>query len=86
MVLHQQIAFAGGNTLFYQIVRSFEPLMQIAVPRAWEGRTTEADREESLERHREVAQATADRDPDMARAAMDSHFARSIGDLFRQSA
>ena len=31
---HQQIAFASGNTLFFQIVRSFEPLMQVAVPKA----------------------------------------------------
>ena len=59
--------------------------MEVAVPKAWDGRVTAQDRAESLELHREVAQAIADRDPDMARAAMDSHFARSIGDLFRRA-
>lgn len=83
--LHQAIALASGNKLFYHIVRSFEPLMEVAVPKAWDGRVTAQDRAESLELHREVAQAIADRDPDMARAAMDSHFARSIGDLFRRA-
>lgn len=83
--MHQAIARASGNALFHQIVRSFEPLMEVAVPKAWEGRTTEQDRAETLELHREVAQAIADRDPAMARAAMDSHFARSIGDLFRRT-
>lgn len=82
---HQAISLASGNALFHQIVRSFEPLMEVAVPKAWAGRTTEEDRAETLELHREVAQAIADRDPDMARAAMDSHFARSIGDLFRRA-
>lgn len=81
---HQTIALASGNALFYQIVRSFEQMMQIAIPKAWEVRSTEAEREETIELHREVAQAIADRDPDMARTAMDAHFARSVGDLFRR--
>lgn len=82
---HQTIALASGNALFHQIVRSFEPLMQVAVPKAWEGRVTDEDRKETLELHREVAQAIADRDPDMARAAMDSHFTRTIDEMFRAS-
>jgi len=82
---HQTIALASGNPLFFQIVRSFEQMMQVAIPKAWAGRTTAEEREETLELHREVAQAIADRDPDLARTAMDSHFARSIGDLFHRS-
>lgn len=82
---HQTIALASGNPLFFQIVRSFEQMMQVAIPKAWAGRTTEQEREETLELHREVAQAIANRDPDLARTAMDSHFARSIGDLFHRS-
>ena len=82
---HQTIALASGNPLFFQIVRSFEQMMQVAIPKAWAGRATEEEREETLELHREVAQAIADRDPDLARTAMDSHFARSIGDLFHRS-
>jgi len=81
---HQTVALASGNLLFYQIVRSFEQMMEIAIPRAWAGRTTEEEREESLALHQEVASAISNRDPELASAAMESHFARSIGDLFHQ--
>ncbi len=81
---HQTIAEASGNQLFFQIVRSFEPMMEIAIPQAWAGRETEQEREESLVLHRQVAEAIAGRDPATARAAMESHFARSIGDLFHR--
>lgn len=80
--LHQTIALASGNPLFFQIVRSFEQMMLIAIPQAWAGRTSTEEREETLDLHREVAQAIADQDPELARTAMDAHFARSIGDLF----
>lgn len=79
---HQTIALASGNQLYFQIVRSFEQMMQIAIPQAWAGRATEEERAESLELHKQVASAIADQDPHLARTAMDSHFARSIGDLF----
>ena len=81
---HQTIALASGNQLFFQIVRSFEQMMNIAIPQAWAGRTTAQEREESLVLHHEVARAISDRDPELARAAMESHFARSIGDLFHR--
>ena len=83
---HKEIARASGNDLFYQIVCSFEDMMKIAVPRAWEGRTTEAEKMETIALHSEVAQAIAERDPVKATAAMDAHFARSIGDLFHKAA
>src|SRR3546814_3299934 len=38
---HQTIAAASGNPLFLQIVRSFEQLMAVAIPRAWAGRSEE---------------------------------------------
>jgi GntR family transcriptional regulator, transcriptional repressor for pyruvate dehydrogenase complex len=79
---HQIIAQASGNALFHQIVRSFEPMMQVAIPKAWAGRTTQAERDESLKRHLEIAEAIAERNCDRARLAMNAHFARSIGDLF----
>jgi GntR family transcriptional repressor for pyruvate dehydrogenase complex len=79
---HQTIALASGNQLFFQIVRSFEQMMALAIPKAWAGRSTAEEREETVELHREVAQAIASGDPELARAAMESHFARSIGDLF----
>lgn len=82
---HQAIARASGNALFFQIIRSFEEMMQIAIPQAWAGRETQAERDETIELHREVAEAIARRDSGGARAAMDSHFARSIGDLFRKA-
>jgi GntR family transcriptional regulator, transcriptional repressor for pyruvate dehydrogenase complex len=82
---HQTIARASGNALFYQIVRSFEQMMLIAIPQAWAGRTTQDERDESLRLHLEIAEAIAERDGDRARSAMNAHFARSIGDLFHQT-
>lgn len=82
-LFHQTIAAASGNPLFYQIVRSFEQLMAAAIPKAWSGRTTAAEREETLALHREVAEAIAARSPGRARAAMESHFASSIGEMLR---
>ena len=83
---HQAIALASGNALFFQIVRSFEQLMEVAIPKAWEGRSTEEERLETIDLHCKVANAIAEREPDMARRAMEQHFARSIGDLFRRGA
>lgn len=81
---HQAIALASGNAMFFQIVRSFEELMQVAIPKAWRGRKTSEEQHETVVLHNEVAAAIAAQDPEMARAAMESHFARSIGDLFRE--
>lgn len=80
---HHAIAEASGNPLFHQIVRSFSGLMDMAVPRAWQTRQTEAQRQEMLQLHRDVAQAIADRDATRAVALMDRHFDTSIGDLMR---
>lgn len=82
-VFHQTIAEASGNPLFYQIVRSFEQLMAAAIPRAWAGRATTAEREETLALHREVAEAIVAKSPERARVAMESHFASSIGEMLR---
>lgn len=81
---HQTIAQASGNALFYQIIRSFEQMMLVAIPKAWAGRTTEAERVDSLQRHIEIAEAIAARDDTRACAAMKAHFASSIGDLFHE--
>jgi GntR family transcriptional repressor for pyruvate dehydrogenase complex len=80
---HQTIAEASGNQLFLQIVRSFEQLMAVAIPRAWAGRSTQEEREETLALHREVAEAIAARDPARARDAMQSHFNNSIGEMLK---
>lgn len=82
---HQTIAAASGNPLFYQIVRSFEELMALAIPRAWQERTTQEEREETLALHREVADAIAAREPARARIAMEQHFANSIGERLRDA-
>jgi len=79
IAFHLLIAQASRNQLFHQIVASFAPLMEVAVPAAWHTRQTEAERVSTLDRHRDVAQAIADRDPEAARAAMEEHFASSIG-------
>ena len=82
IAFHQAIAHASGNSLFVQIVRSFEPLMRVAVPTAWNTRETEEQRSTMLALHRTLAQTIADRDAKAAVAAMDTHFDRSIGALF----
>lgn len=66
----------------YQIVRSFEQMMEVAIPKAWAGRKTEEEHDETLRLHMAVAEAIADQKPDAARHTMEAHFARSIGDLF----
>lgn len=82
-IFHQTIAEASGNQLFLQIVRSFEELMAVAIPRAWAGRSTSEERDETLALHREVAEAIAARDPARARAAMERHFNNSIGEMLK---
>lgn len=81
IAFHRLIACAGRNALYAQIVSSFGPLMQIAVPAAWRTRGSESERGDVLERHRAIARAIAERSPDEASAAMESHFDRSIGDV-----
>jgi DNA-binding FadR family transcriptional regulator len=80
IAFHEAIARASHNLLFIQIVGSFGPLMSVAVPAAWQTRTTEAQRHEIIERHQAVAAAIAGRDPAAATAAMDAHFDASVGD------
>ncbi|WP_332908721.1 FadR/GntR family transcriptional regulator [Sphingomonas mollis] len=79
IVFHQAIARASGNALFLQIVRSFEPMMTIAVPVAWETRQTADARAIVLKRHEDIALAIADRDTAAAVTLMDAHFDQSIG-------
>lgn len=84
IALHQAIARAAKNSLFTQIIRSFEPLMHTAVPSAWHTRQTPEQRTDMLILHRDLAQAIADRDAVAARSAMDRHFDASISDLFNR--
>lgn len=84
IALHILIAEASGNALFVAIVRSFEPLMQVAVPEAWQTRITNEQRQTMITRHRALAEAIAARDPAAARVAMDGHFDTSVGMQLRQ--
>lgn len=81
IAFHEAIARASHNALFVQIVSSFGPLMEVAVPTAWSTRTTDAERLTIIERHRAVADAILRGDPQAAQAAMDDHFDASIGGL-----
>lgn len=81
IAFHQAIARASGNMLFLQIVRSFAPLMIVAVPRAWSTRDTEAARHEVLLRHIQIAEAIADGDTNASTHLMNSHFDSSIADV-----
>lgn len=80
---HLAIAEASGNALFSQIVASFVPLMRISVPQAWKTRQTDDEKSDILDRHRRLAQAIADREPDEAERCMATHFDEAIGALLR---
>lgn len=82
IAFHQAIAQAGGNALFHQIVQSFEQLMRVAVPSAWQTRETSVQRDAVIAIHHDLAMAIADRDPVEAARLMDRHFDRSISDIF----
>lgn len=82
IAFHQAIARAGGNALFHQIVRSFEHLMRIAVPTAWDTRETLDERDAVFAVHRDLATAIADRAPAAAANLMEAHFDTSISDIF----
>lgn len=86
IAFHQAIAEASGNALFFQIVRSFAPLMMTAVPAAWKTRVALEQRDLIIARHRAVAQAIADRDATAAAAAMHAHFDESIGAILHDAA
>jgi len=83
IALHNAIALASHNKLFVQIVASFGPLMEVAVPAAWRTRATEEQRTAMVEHHRALARAIADKDAAAAGAAMHRHFDESIGDVMR---
>lgn len=82
IAFHQAIARASGNGLFVQIIRSFEPLMTVAVPTAWRTRVTPEQRERILRQHHLIAEAIRTGDPEAAAGTMTDHFDASIGDLF----
>ena len=68
--------------MFHNIIRSFEALMAVAVPTAWQTRATEDQRQSVLDQHRRLASTIADRDAAAAHDEMNRHFDTSIGDLF----
>lgn len=81
IIFHQAIARASGNVLFLQIIRSFAPLMTVAVPVAWQTRKTPQACDEVLRRHIQIAQAISDRDGGSASTLMIDHFDVSIGSV-----
>jgi DNA-binding FadR family transcriptional regulator len=81
IAFHRMIARVSGNELFNQIIASFVPLMQVAVPAAWRTREAPAQRRTILSQHMDVARAICVGDPGAASAAMEAHFDTSIGDL-----
>lgn len=83
VAFHAAIARASHNALFVQIISSFAPIMQIAVPAAWHTRSTEEEKVQTIARHRRLAQTIADRDPQAAHLAMTTHFDRAIDALLR---
>jgi GntR family transcriptional regulator, transcriptional repressor for pyruvate dehydrogenase complex len=83
ILLHQRIASASRNELFHQIIRSFEPLMRVAVPSAWHTRETTKMRRDMVDLHESLAAAILREDAELAATEMSRHFDATIGDLFR---
>lgn len=83
IAFHEAIARASHNALFVQIVSSFAPLMEVAVPAAWHTRGTYERRHLMIERHRAVADAILRQDVDAAASAMEAHFDVAIGDVLK---
>jgi len=83
IAFHEAVARASHNRLFLEIVQSFDPLMELAVPSAWRTRKTEGQRRIMADRHMAVANAIARRDPIAATMAMSAHFDSAIGDMLR---
>lgn len=86
IAFHNAIAMASRNILLSQIIASFEPLMERAVPAAWDTRRTDDQRELVLERHQRLADAIRAQDPVAASAAMDDHFDKAITALLEVGA
>jgi len=86
IAFHNTIAEASHNALFIQIVASFAPLMEVAVPTAWSTRIAKSHKQVMIDRHRAVAAAILKRDPDAAAIAMALHFDDAIGDLLKAEA
>ena len=86
IAFHEAIARATHNALFVQIVSSFGPLMEVAVPAAWRTRTAATQRQTMIDRHLAVARAIRRRDPVVAAMAMSDHFDASVGDLLKAAA
>jgi GntR family transcriptional regulator, transcriptional repressor for pyruvate dehydrogenase complex len=86
IAFHNAIAHASHNVLFIQIVASFAPLMEVAVPTAWSTRIAKRQKQLMIDRHIAVAVAIRDRDPEAAAAAMARHFDDAIGDLLKAEA
>ena len=78
IAFHEAIAKASHNALFVQIVASFAPLMEVAVPAAWRTRKAGSEPDVMLERHHRVADAIRAGDPVAAAAAMDDHFDAAV--------
>lgn len=86
IAFHNAIAKASHNLLFIQIVASFAPLMEIAVPTAWRTRVAKTQKQLMIDRHVAVAAAILARDPNAAAEAMALHFDDAIGDLLKAEA
>ena len=86
IAFHNTIAEASHNALFIQIVASFAPLMEVAVPTAWSTRIAKSQKQVMIDRHRAVAAAIMKRDPEAAASAMALHFDDAIGDLLKAEA
>lgn len=86
IAFHNTIARASHNVLFIEIVASFAPLMEVAVPTAWQTRVAKSQKQLMIDRHVAVAKAIAERNPEAAAEAMARHFDDAVGDLLKAEA
>jgi GntR family transcriptional regulator, transcriptional repressor for pyruvate dehydrogenase complex len=79
IAFHEAIAEASGNQLYLQIFRAFSPLMQLAVPKAWNTVDDSARRQAIVQSHLQAAEAIRAGDATAAVAAFTVHFDETVG-------
>lgn len=83
IAFHTAVARASRNAMFVQIVASFAPLMQVAIPNALAALPADHQRLTLVERHRELADAIRRQDRAAAAASMSLHFDAAPADWLK---
>lgn len=78
IAFHEAISRASRNPLFTLLVSSFRVITQQTWHLAWNSRSSDAERRDSMACHMRIADAIARQDPKSAAAFMAEHFDNSV--------